>query len=346
MSNQLHIVEETIGYRFKNFDLLQQAFTRRSYSQENGGQNNEVLEFVGDKALDLAVIRILTERFGVMTEDKKWREFKLSNPQYFKTKTKEGIFTDIKRDLVEKKSLARAMDDLGFNSLLFMGKGDISQGVHNQDSVKEDLFEAIVGAVAVDSNFNMDIITKVVETMLDFDAYFDNEDFDDNFVGKVQEWCQANGLGLPNYTYSQNYMWGSEGFVCSVTMNLSNGYYGRTFRGQGTSRAKARMACAEDVYNYLKSQGMIENECLAAVGEPSETDALRQVNELTQKGLIPVPEYKFDQREDDYGESYWRCEAYLKDNEYYFIGEARTKKEAQRLSAYHLLRNVMELDED
>ena len=50
------MVQGQIGYDFKNIDLLNQAFTRRSYSEENGGENNEVLEFIGDKVLDLAEI--------------------------------------------------------------------------------------------------------------------------------------------------------------------------------------------------------------------------------------------------------------------------------------------------
>ena len=50
----LEMIQGQIGYRFNNLDLLKQAFTRRSYSEENGGENNEVLEFIGDKALDLA----------------------------------------------------------------------------------------------------------------------------------------------------------------------------------------------------------------------------------------------------------------------------------------------------
>ena len=135
-------IESTIGYEFKNSDLLQPAFVRRSYSEEKGGQNNEVLEFIGDKALDLAVIRIMMERFGHITVDKQWQEFKLTNPKYFKTKYSEGKFTDIKKDLVQKKALAKSMDRLGFNTELIMGKGDISQNIQDQDSVKEDLFEA------------------------------------------------------------------------------------------------------------------------------------------------------------------------------------------------------------
>ena len=61
------MVQGQIGYNFKNLDLLRQAFVRRSYTEENGGENNEVLEFIGDKALDLAVVRLLTQQFGHVT---------------------------------------------------------------------------------------------------------------------------------------------------------------------------------------------------------------------------------------------------------------------------------------
>ena len=198
MAVDLRSVQKTIGYDFKNEDLLQQAFVRKSYSQENGGQNNEVLEFIGDKALDLAVIRIMMERFGCITEEKQWNEFKLRNPKYFRTKFDEGQFTDIKKDLVEKKALADCMDKLGFHTQLIMGNGDIKENVQNQDSVKEDLFEAILGAVTLDCDWDMDTITSVVETMIDFDDYFSNEETDSrNYVGKVQEWSQGTGYGLP-----------------------------------------------------------------------------------------------------------------------------------------------------
>ena len=49
MDNQdLEHIQQVIGYRFQNWDLLQQAFVRRSYSEENGGENNEVLEMIHD----------------------------------------------------------------------------------------------------------------------------------------------------------------------------------------------------------------------------------------------------------------------------------------------------------
>jgi hypothetical protein len=54
-------IEKVIGYTFKNKALLRQAFTRRSFTQENGGQNNEILEFIGDKVLDVTVVKILID---------------------------------------------------------------------------------------------------------------------------------------------------------------------------------------------------------------------------------------------------------------------------------------------
>ena len=55
-------IENAIGYHFSNKDLLKQAFTRKSYTVEmDQGENNEVLEFLGDKVLDLIVTKKLIE---------------------------------------------------------------------------------------------------------------------------------------------------------------------------------------------------------------------------------------------------------------------------------------------
>ena len=59
------MVQGQIGYDFKNLDMLQQAFTRRSYTVENGGENNEVLEFIGDKALDFVIVKLLFRSTGI-----------------------------------------------------------------------------------------------------------------------------------------------------------------------------------------------------------------------------------------------------------------------------------------
>ena len=50
------------------------------------------------------------------------------------------------------------MDELGFSEHLIMGKGDIQNNINQEDSVKEDLFEAIIGAVVLDCNWDMKIL--------------------------------------------------------------------------------------------------------------------------------------------------------------------------------------------
>lgn len=337
MAIDLEEIQNTIGYKFANGDLLQQAFIRRSYSEENGGQNNEVLEFIGDKALDLAVIRVMMEKFGQFTDDKEWSEFKLRNPKYFQTRLKEGNFTDIKKDLVEKKALAKSMNDLGFQTQLLMGKGDVLNDVQEQDSVKEDLFESIVGAVALDSNWDMDAITGVVERMIDFDAYFNNEeDENQNYVGLIQTWFQKNGYGLPNYHYQ-----GQNGdYSCWLSLDFDGGHL-QAF-GEGKSQAKARMATARNAYDALEENGYILNLYKEAVGDADYDRALAQINELYQKGLISKPNYEFTLDYDEDGNSIWECVLSIEDVGESFVNSDSKKKDSQRACAYEMLLYLMD----
>ncbi len=335
MAINLESIQNTIGYEFNNTDILQQAFVRRSYSEEYGGQNNEVLEFIGDKALDLAVIRIMMDEFGQITENKEYKEFKLRNPKYFQTKYSEGKFTDIKKDLVQKKALAKSMDKLGFHNQLIMGKGDIAQNVQEQDSVKEDLFEAIIGAIAVDSNWNMDKITDAVITMIDFESYFEHEeDPSDNYVGMVQEWAQKNDYGLPHYIYREYY----DKYECHIIIGEIN----LNAVGEGISKAKARIDAARQAYRLLLENGYIINIYKEAVGEADEYESLRQINELVQKGLIVKPKYEFEQEYDEDGNPIWSCTCSVEKIDESFINTANSKKEAQRESAYEMLLYLMD----
>ena len=151
------MVQGQIGYDFKNLDLLQQAFTRRSYTAENGGENNEVLEFIGDKALDFMVVKLLIQKYGYLangdpvdgTKLSAWeQEFKRNQEGYeapavnsFGCDYDEDDLSKIKSRMVNKKALARRMDELGFSEHLIMGKGDIQNNINQEDSVKEDLMD-------------------------------------------------------------------------------------------------------------------------------------------------------------------------------------------------------------
>lgn len=337
-------IEDTIGYHFRNLDLLQQAFVRRSYSEENGGQNNEVLEFIGDKALDLAVIKIMMEYFGQITDTKEYKEFRYTLPKRFRNfvNLEEGDYTDIKKALVQKKALARCIEKLGFHTQLIVGKGDIKQNIFEQDSVKEDLFEAIVGAVAVDSNYDMDFITDVVENMIDFRSFFLGKENDlDNYVGVLQEWSQKEGYGLPKYTYSEQTLEGT--YICHVVIEGDDGFRYKE-DGKGLSKAEARMDAAYRAYKYLYEKEFIPNKYEEAVGEPIREEAIRQINELFQKKLIAKPEYEFYEDHDEDGNTFWICTLYIDGYKVCDSHNAFTKKEAQRECAYEFLCCLMDYE--
>ena len=64
---QNQTIQSKIGYHFSNIQLLCQAFTRKSYAEENPqAQHNEVLEFYGDKALDFVVMKTMSKFYGII----------------------------------------------------------------------------------------------------------------------------------------------------------------------------------------------------------------------------------------------------------------------------------------
>jgi len=332
-------IQKTIGYEFENIDLLQQAFVRRSYSEEKGGQNNEVLEFVGDKALDLAVIQIMMDRFGEITTNKDWNEFKLRNPKYFTTRLDEGDFTDIKKDLVEGNYLAMAMRQLGFHTQLIMGKGDNENNIQDVPSVQEDLFEAIIGAVAIDSHFDMKSIVETVENMIDFDSYFNNEFYNKDYVAEIQHCCQLNFKHLPSYEIIYNDF--QKNYECHL---IIYGQYGDSlFETYGCAKSKhdSRFIAAEKAYTALKEEGYIFDPIEEALGNFKEEESLKKLNELVQKKLIEKPHINSNgECYDKNGNQYWNVTLISDEGECYYAS-AYKKKEAEREATYKYLLDLI-----
>ncbi len=104
-AKDISFIQDQIGYNFKNTDLLQQAFVRRSYSNENGGENNEVLEFIGDKVLDFVVVKLLADEFGHFTRE--LETFNVNNDfNEFCSDVDESTLTELKKTLVQKQILS------------------------------------------------------------------------------------------------------------------------------------------------------------------------------------------------------------------------------------------------
>lgn len=136
--------EKKINIKFKNKDLLSQAFCHRSYLNENpdfGLHHNERLEFLGDAVLEL-----------VVTE------------QLFKDHSSraEGELTNWRAALVNAKILAKTAEDLGFNDFLLLSQGEQKELGKARSYILADTFEALIGAVYLDQGYKVcqDFIQK------------------------------------------------------------------------------------------------------------------------------------------------------------------------------------------
>ena len=351
-NKDLNFIQDQIGYTFRNTDLLQQAFVRKSYSAENGGQNNEVLEFIGDKVLDLMVVRLLTEKYGIITDSEKYREYS--------SRYDEGELTEIKSSLVEKKTLAQRMRELGFAKYLIMGRGDELQKVDREQSVQEDLFEAIIGAVALDSGWDMRAMQDTVEIMLNPDEFL--EESDDDYVGLLQAWVLKDTGTRPLYHYRKGSFQAAMKFpfegisqesgkedtpefeeilasTCQCYLKLNDDL--PLFRGFGESNSQARKNVCRLAYTYLKENGLL-SFIRREIPNPNRAEAINQLETLARRGYFPLPKYGFSERYDKNGNSVWTARCVITGEKKRFTGTSSSKREAKKHAAYRMLRYVLE----
>jgi ribonuclease-3 len=125
-------IQDILGYDFVDRSLIELALTHSSYTNEIGGRHedsNERLEFLGDAVTGLGVAAMIFDRFPELAE---------------------GRMSAIRANLVKSDSLAEIARELGLGTGLKLGVGAEKTGVRENDSVLEDAFEAIMGAVYLD----------------------------------------------------------------------------------------------------------------------------------------------------------------------------------------------------
>lgn len=130
MHSNIKVLEERLGYSFRDPALLLCALTHTSYAHENKTEHNERLEFLGDAILGALISRILFEKHP---------------------KEDEGILSSYRDYLVCEATLSRLARRLGLGELLRLGKGEIKHGGWDKSSILADATEAIVAAVYLDA---------------------------------------------------------------------------------------------------------------------------------------------------------------------------------------------------
>ncbi|MCP3026153.1 ribonuclease III [Halobacillus sp. A5] len=128
--------QEKVKIHFSDVSLLEQAFTHSSYVNEHrktDREDNERLEFLGDAVLELGVSQYLYREFPEMAE---------------------GELTKLRASIVCEASLVKFADDLNFQDLILLGKGEEMTGGRNRPALLADVFEAFIGAVYLDRGFD------------------------------------------------------------------------------------------------------------------------------------------------------------------------------------------------
>lgn len=202
-SRELETIRSTIfertGFWLKDY-LIEQAFTRSSYSKRYGGGSNENLEYVGDTIIGYHVVKKLYEHYGAFHRDE--------SGGYYTFRSHEKDFTELKSNIVNNSLFAEIIEDWNLAQYLVVGKCDIDNEVDKEEKIKADLFEAIIGAIAVQVDWNPEILEHVISKVLPIEEIilqYENERYRppefsaENAINTLKEMAEHEKCDFPQY---------------------------------------------------------------------------------------------------------------------------------------------------
>ncbi|TXS95514.1 ribonuclease III [Parahaliea maris] len=223
--DKLARLEKRLGYQFRDRELLQLALTHRSA----GNRNNERLEFLGDSIVNHVIAEALYHRFP---------------------EVREGEMSRMRASLVKGDTLARVAKELEFGECLKLGAGERKSGGHRRGSILADAFEAVAGAILLDSDVDTcrRFLLEHFESRL---ADLDQGDAGKDAKTRLQEFLQGRGNPLPVYE-----LLNVEGedhqqhFEVSCRLQRPR----LSVQGEGSSRRKAEQAAAATALERLNAR--------------------------------------------------------------------------------------------
>ena len=167
--NPLARLQQRLGYAFRDDALLERAVTHTSFAAEHpGAESNQRLEFLGDAVLQILLAEALYRLFPA---------------------DREGLLSKRRSLLVNRAFLAGLAREIGADQCLRLGRSETKTGGRGRLSLLGDVFEAIVGAIYLDS----DLATTrgiVMAVYGDLGARLGATEEGDNPKGRLQELVQ------------------------------------------------------------------------------------------------------------------------------------------------------------
>lgn len=227
---EFKILFEKIGYSFRNMALIKQAVIHSSYvneAEESEISDNERLEFLGDAVLELAISHILMDKFP---------------------NAKEGELSRYRSSLVNEESLSHIAKGIGLGEYLKLGKGEERTGGRDKPSILADAFEALVGAIYLDSGFKS---TRDVVRRLFTSAVENIDTLGKDYKTLLQEYTQEKFKIRPGYKVLEE-----EGPPHNKTFTVGVILNGRLIsKGKGKSKKDAEQMGAKEAYFWLREEG-------------------------------------------------------------------------------------------
>jgi len=219
----LQKLSDRLAYQFNDLSLLQQALTHRSAK----GEHNERLEFLGDSILGFVIAEALYVKFP---------------------KQCEGDLTRMRSSLVKGVTLSAIARSYELGDFLILGAGELKSGGFRRDSILEDAFEAIIGAVFLDSNLatvQAFILAVFKERLQQIQPGNNQKDP----KSQLQEYLQARQIAVPDYDVINIT---GQSHQQEFTVQCSTEVIDKPVITKGASRRKAEQAAASKVLELLK----------------------------------------------------------------------------------------------
>jgi len=215
-------LEQRIKYKFRNSLLLAEALTHPSLGHETQRHHfdNQRLEFLGDAVLQLIFTEYLFDLFPTLSE---------------------GQLTKIRARIVSREGLRILAERIGVGKYLMMGRGEEASGGRERASTLSDAFEALIGAMYLDSDFvtvRRIVLTEARELLEDLEV----DPPDNNPKGRLQELLQSISPVSPTYPIiDQSGPEHQKRFIAKIVWD------GRELgSGEGRSKKEAETSAARD----------------------------------------------------------------------------------------------------
>jgi ribonuclease-3 len=221
-------LETKLGYSFKDPSLLAHALVHRSWLAGKDmpyWENNERLEFLGDSILNMLVTEYLYK----------------SCPQL-----PEGDLSKRKSAIVSGQALAKTAQEWNLGEYIRIGKGEVKAGGRSKESLLADAFEAIVGAVYLDSGLQACRALLNKSHFPHIDAIVCGTEFT-NYKSLLLEYMQGKSLPPPEYVLAEES--GPEHHKVFEMIVLLEGV--PQGRGKGVSKKKAEQEAARVALEQL-----------------------------------------------------------------------------------------------